>query len=261
MGTALITGASSGLGEEYAWQLASAGHSLVLVARRKDRLDTLAASLRGATGVEVEVLAADLTQAEGVATVARRLDVGSDPFAATECAPVGLLINNAGHGFQHPFVDNDLEQEESGLDLMVRAVLVLSHHAARSMRARGRGAILNVSSIASETGAGTYSAHKAWVKAFTEGLALELAGSGVSATCVMPGPTRTEFFENSGVQFHSLPAWAWSSSEQVVEESLRAVRRGQVLVTPHPASKAALALMRLAPRWVTRAVVRHVPHT
>lgn len=251
MGYALITGASSGLGEEYAWQLARAGHNLVLVARRQAVLEELADRIRIECGVIVEVLATDLSQFDGVRVVQERLEV--EPA-------IGLLVNNAGYGLGASFVDNSLEDEENGLTVMVRAVMALSYSAARAMRERGRGAILNVSSVASETGAGTYSAHKAWVKAFTEGLALELEGTGVTATCVMPGPVKTSFFENAGITFHNLPDWVWANAPQVVRESLAAVRRGQVLITPHPVAKVAMAAMRLAPRWVTRAVVKHTPH-
>ncbi|QWW19320.1 SDR family NAD(P)-dependent oxidoreductase [Schaalia sp. 19OD2882] len=252
MATALVTGASSGLGREYARQLARAGHDLVLVARNGTVLTQLAEALEMEHGARAEVLPADLATRQGVALVAERLDDAT--------RPVSLLVNNAGFGLGKPFPDNDLGAEESALDVMVRAVMILSHHAARAMRRRGRGAILNVASVACETGAGTYSAHKAWVRAFTEGLAAELAGTGVTATCVMPGLTRTEFFDRAGVDLPGAPAWAWSTAEQVVGESLAAVRRGSVLVTPHPAYKAAMTAMRVAPRWFTRAVVAHLPH-
>ena len=160
MGTALVTGATSGIGEEFCWQLASAGHDLVLVARREDALAALAASLANVAGVRAEVIVADLSTEAGCARVAARLDVGGP--ADTEkpdVRPVDLLVNNAGFGLGSAFLDNSLENEINGLNVMVRAVMTLAHHAGISMRSRGRGAILNVGSVASRTGAGTYSAH------------------------------------------------------------------------------------------------------
>lgn len=252
MGTALVTGATSGLGEEFCWQLAAAGHDLVLVARREKLLNALADSLRQIANVKAEVIVADLSKLEDCERVAARID--------QETAPVGLLVNNAGFGLGKPFPDNDLATELGGLDVMVRAVMILSHHAARAMRARGRGAILNVASVASRTGAGTYSAHKAWVVAFTEGLSEELRGTGVTTTVVCPGPVKTAFFENAGVDVSHAPASAMATPEQVCAEALDAVRRARVIITPTPVFKVAMAAMKIAPRWATRRVMRTVPH-
>ncbi len=256
MGTALITGAASGLGEEFCWQLASAGHDLVLVARNERKLEELADKLRTIAGVKAEVLVADLSHPEALAKVADRLDATGEDGRS----PIGLLINNAGFALGAPFPDNDLDAELNGLDVMVRAVMVLAHHAVRAMRARGRGAILNTASVASRTGAGTYSAHKAWVVAFTEGLSEELRGTGVTATAVCPGPVRTPFFEKAGVDMSRTPDALYCTPEEVVTEALDAVRAGRVLVTPTPTYKAAMAAMKLAPRWVVRRAMRSVPH-
>ena len=261
MGTALVTGATSGIGEEFCWQLAAAGHDLVLVARREDALAALAASLTNVAGVRAEVIAADLSTEEGCARVAARLDVGGP--ADTEkpdLRPVDLLVNNAGFGLGSPFLDNTLEREVDGLNVMVRAVMTLAHHAGISMRSRGRGAILNVGSVASRTGAGTYSAHKAWVVAFTEGLAAELAGSGITATVVCPGPVDTPFFEHAGVDMSGTPSWLMASPERVVADALDAVRAGRIHVTPTATYKVAMGAMKLAPRWVTARAMRSVPH-
>lgn len=191
MGRALVTGASSGLGRAFVEELAGSGHDVVLVARDRARLEALAAAVRGRFGVRAEVLVADLSVDDDVALVSRRL--------ADEVEPVTLLVNNAGFGLGQDFVAGSLDRELFGLDVMVRAVLVLSHAAARAMRARGRGAIINVASMTSLTAQGTYSAHKAWVRTFSEGLAVELAGSGVTVTVVNPGLIRTEFHERSHV--------------------------------------------------------------
>ena len=145
MGTALVTGATSGIGEEFCWQLAAAGHDLVLIARREDALRALADSLANVAGVRAEVIAADLATDEGCARVAARLDVGGpDDRDKPDLAPVDLLVNNAGFGLGTDFLDNSLENEINGLNVMVRAVMTLTHHAGISMRSRGRGAILNV---------------------------------------------------------------------------------------------------------------------
>lgn len=252
MGIALVTGATSGIGEEFCWQLAAAHHDLVLVARREDKLHELAEDLRQIAGVNAEVIVADLGVAGDVERVAQRL--------LHEQSPVGLLVNNAGFALGRSFIDNAIEAEENALDVMVRAPMVLSYAALNAMRARGRGAIINVSSVASETGAGTYSAHKAWIRAFSEGLSEELRGTGVTVTAVCPGPVHTNFFDAAGVDMSAAPQWLWATSEQVVTEALAAMRRGQVLVTPTPIYKVAMAAMRIAPRWVTRRVMRSIPH-
>lgn len=286
MGTALVTGATSGLGEEFCWQLAAGGHDLVLVARREQVLEALADKLRNVAGVGAQVIAADLSTPEGVAAVSRRLDIGGpdgpcgtdgDPGGArgTEGAcrgtrgsargtgdgperPVDLLVNNAGFGLGRAFVDNSVANEERGLDVMVRAVMVLGHHAARSMRSRGRGAVLNIGSVASRTGGGTYSAHKAWVVAFTEGLSEELAGTGVSATVVCPGPVATSFFANAGIDLGGRLAVA--TPERVVADALQAVRAGRVQTTPTLTYKAAMAAMKVAPRALVLRAMRFLPH-
>ncbi len=248
MGTALVTGASSGLGLEFAWQLATAHHNVVLVARNTERLELLAGQLRAVAGVHVEVLPADLADRDDVERVAQRL--------RQEERPVGLLVNNAGYALHRRFSSGDIAEEEKALDVMVRAVLVLSRAAIEPMRARGRGAILNVSSIAALMTTGTYSATKAWVRTFTESLATELHGTGVTATALCPGLTRTEFHERAG--FGEVgPELAWLTADRVVAKALADVRRGAVLSTPSLRYKVASGTLRLAPRsWIRAAQVR-----
>jgi short-subunit dehydrogenase len=248
MGTALVTGATSGLGLEFVWQLAAARHDLVLVARDVARLEALAAKLRAAAAVHVEVLPADLSVRHDVERVAQRLRQSE--------RPVGLLINNAGYGLREKFLGSAVSDQEHALDVMVRAVLVLCHAAVGPMVERGRGAILNISSIASLMASGPYSAHKAWVLTFTEGLSEQLRGTGVTATVVNPGLVRTEFHERAGLNFDSLPAAAWLRADRVAAEALEAVRRGIVISTPSKRYLAFSALLRLLPRPLVRAVER-----
>ncbi|QAY63820.1 SDR family NAD(P)-dependent oxidoreductase [Xylanimonas allomyrinae] len=256
MGTALVTGATAGLGLEFAWQLATARHHLVVVARDEARLESLAAQVRAAAGVEVEVVVADLTVPDDVARVAARLAVTGEEEGETR-RPVGLLVNNAGFGTSQRFVGGDLDVEVQALDLMVRAVLVLSHAAAGQMTHRGRGAILNVGSVAALTASGTYAAAKAWVRSFTEGLASELRGTGVTATVLSPGLTHTEFHARAHADMSGVPEIAWLDAPRVVADALADVRRGVVLSTPSLRYKAASALLRVAPRGVVRAVGKY----
>ncbi len=252
MATALITGASAGLGLEFAWQLATARHDLVLVARSAERLKRTAAQLEAAAGVRVEVLAADLADPADVDRVARRL---AEPGSA-ELRPVSLLVNNAGYSSNQRFVGGDLDAEVTALDVMVRSVLVLSHAAAGQMVERGRGAIVNVSSIAALTTAGTYSATKAWVRSFTEGLAVELRGTGVQAMVLCPGLTHTEFHERAGIDYTALPEAAWLSADHVVRVALADLRRGAVISTPSVRYRVAAGALRLMPRSLVRVLGR-----
>jgi len=249
MATVLITGASAGLGLEFAWQLATARHDLVLVARDAERLERLAAQLHAAAGVHVEVLAADLSVRADVERVADRL-------RSTE-RPVGLLINNAGFALHQPFVGGDLAVEERALDLMVRAVLVLSHAAAEQMTARGRGAILNVASIAALFATGTYAAHKAWVRSFTEGLAVALKDTGVTATVLCPGFVHTEFHERADLDMSDYPEIAWLNADAVVATALADVRRGVVISNPSLRYRAVAGFVRLLPRSAVRSIARY----
>ncbi|GMA30124.1 SDR family NAD(P)-dependent oxidoreductase [Litorihabitans aurantiacus] len=257
MGTALITGASAGLGRELAWQLAEDGEDLVLVARDEARLETLAAQLRASAGVEVEVLPADLSVDDDVARVAARLREGGEGSEGSEDRAVDLLVNNAGFGVARPFVRSDLDSEIAALDVMVRAVLVLTRAAVDSMVPRGHGAILNVGSVAALTLSGTYAAHKAWLNTFTQGLAHQLRSTGVTATVVNPGFTRTEFHARLGMAKRPYPAAAWLEADSVVADALEAVRRGRVEVTPSLRYRAISALLRALPTAVVRGLGSH----
>jgi len=246
MATALVTGASAGLGEEFAWQLATARHDLVVVARSRDRLSELAEVVTSATGVAVEVLVADLSTPDGREAVADRLSDAEQP--------VSLLVNNAGFGLGKSFTESTWDEEQVMLDVLVTAPARLTHAVLPGMIERGHGAVLNVSSIAAHLANSTYAAHKRWVLDFTEALAAQLRGTGVTATAVLPGLTRTQFHDGPDLNHyrHEFPDAAWLDAEQVVTSALAAARRGTVVVTPSVRYAAAGTLARLTPKALTR---------
>ncbi|MDO5287767.1 MAG: SDR family NAD(P)-dependent oxidoreductase [Actinomycetia bacterium] len=252
MARALVTGGTSGIGNEFAHQLAGRGYDLVLVARDTERLERVAAEIRDRFRVEVEVLTADLAVREDLLAVAERL-------GSTE-SPVDMLVNNAGFGLHGSLLDEDFSAAERALDVMCLAVLVLSAAAGRAMRPRGAGSIINVGSTSGLITAGTYSAVKAWVNVYTEGLAVELAGSGVLVTALLPGWVRTEFHQRAGINAARLPGVVWIDVEQVVRECLDDNAAGRVLSVPGRRWAAAAVLARLAPRrtirWVSSALSR-----
>ncbi len=246
MGVALVTGGSSGLGKEFAEQLAGRGHDLVLVARDRARLETVAAEIAGRHGVAVEVLVADLAERTDLQRVADRV---ADP-----ARPVDLLVNNAGFGSRTSLVANDLAEEERAVDVMVRAVMVLCHTAGGAMRRRGRGAILNVSSVASFTVMGHYSAIKSYVTVLSEALATELGPHGVTVTALCPGFVHTEFHDRAEMDMSRLPRQLWLEAPAVVREALDAVASGKVVSVPSPLYKGVVGVLRVVPRRVSRRV-------
>ena len=256
MTTALVTGATAGIGREFAVQLAARGNDLVLVARDVERLEELAAELRRTRGIQVEILLADLSDREATARVAQRL--------ADRERPVDVLVNNAGFGMKQSFLVNDLADEEGMFDVLCRAVLVLSHAAGRAMKERGRGQIINVSSVAGWIASGTYSAAKSWVTVFTEGLAGELAGSGVTATALCPGFVRTEFHARAQIRDEAFPDALWLEAPMLVRECLDDAAAGRVISVPSLTYKALSLALKVVPRALVRSggvVTRHRPPT
>ena len=241
-----MTGATAGLGREFAEQLAARGDDLVLVARDRGRLEVVAVDLRDRHGVDVEVIAADLAERDQLQRVADR--------AADPTRPVDLLVNNAGFGSRKGFVTNDLAEEERAVDVMVRAVMVLCHAAAGAMRARGSGAILNVSSVASFTAMGHYSAIKSYVTVLSEALSNELVPHGVTVTAVCPGFVRTEFHQRAEMDMSRLPEGLWLQAPDVVRDALDAVSVGTVVAVPSPVYKGVVGVLRVVPRRVSRRV-------
>jgi short-subunit dehydrogenase len=250
MPTALVTGATAGIGHEFALQLAAQGHDLVLVARDAARLERVAEELRSRYGADVETLAADLSDRARLQAVADRIGDAD--------RPVDVVVNNAGFALKGRFLQNDIADEERHLDVLVRAVLVLSHAAGRAMAARGRGRIINVSSVASFIASGTYSAAKAWVTTFTEGLASELAGTGVTATALCPGFTHTEFHDRAGIRMDGMPGFMWLDAQRLVADCLADVEKGRVVSVPGLQYKAIVGLLRVVPRSLVRRSARSV---
>jgi len=247
MGTALVTGASAGIGRAFCSELAERGHDLVVVARDRARLENLSDELQARYAVRVEILVADLADRPHVQRVAERL---ADPHR-----PVDLLVNNAGFGLSRPILDGDLAEEERALDVLCRAVLVLSHAAGRAMRSRGRGAIINVSSVAGFFAESSYSAAKAWATTFSEALSGQLSGTGVTVTALCPGLTHTEFHQRGGFDqdaMSSVPEALWLNADRLVRDCLDDVSAGKVISVPGAPYKAAVAITRVIPRSLMR---------
>ncbi len=244
MPTALITGATAGLGAAFARALAAQGDDLVLVARNSERLSQAAAQLSADHGVQVETFRADLSVREDVLRVASRIEDAN--------RPVELLVNNAGFGLTHKLLDPDMSEHEYAMDVMCLAVLVLGGAAGRAMRRLGRGRIINVASLAAWLTNGNYSAVKAWVKVYSEALANELHGSGVTVTALCPGWVRTEFHERAGIRTSSIPDWVWVSADECVAAALADAARGRVISVPTTRWKVARVVAEVVPRPVVR---------
>lgn len=241
---ALVTGASAGIGREFCRQLAVRGADLILVARDGERLRELAAELTAEHGVGAEVLVADLATDAGVEAVAARI------AAAPELA---LLVNNAGFGTTGAVAHADPVEQERMVRLHVLAPLRLTQAALPAMLRQGAGGIINVSSVAGflySSGSANYCATKAYLTTLTEGLAVELAGTGVRAQALCPGFTRSEFHQRMGSGgVHGRPGFPWLSAESVVAASLAQLDRGGPTVCiPGLRYKLIVALLRLLPR-------------
>ena len=250
---ALVTGASSGLGQTFATQLAAEGTDVVLVARSAEQLEELASNLRAAHDVEAEVLAADLVTAEGRAAVEDRL--------RDDERPVDLLVNNAGFGTIGRLVQQDVEAQARMVELNVTTVVRLSHVAAWQMAERGHGGILNVSSLSAfqplPTMA-TYAATKAAVSSFTQALHEELLGTGVHVTTLSPGFTRTSFAAAAGATetADAIPAALWMEPEPVCRAGLQGVASNRASVVPGLANRAASVVVSSVPGTLKRKLGR-----
>ena len=256
--TTLITGASSGLGAEFSRQLAPYARSLVLVARRSERLEALAADLRGIhPHLVVRIYAADLALED------RRLALAA--WLETENITIDFLINNAGLGDHGDFETSEWGRVKSMLDVNISALTHLTHLLVPRMIACGRAAILNVSSVASFfplPNMAVYSATKAYVTSFSEAIAMELRPHGITVTALCPGPMQTEFFDvatredgaDSTAHFEAFPAFVVSPQE-AVEVGLRAVARDRARVIPGPLLAAAVAVALVIPFFIVRRII------
>lgn len=241
---ALVTGASAGLGAEFARQLAARGFDLVLVARRRERLEALAVELQRQSAIRAEPLVADLLDEDDLKRV-------EDCIARDE--NLECLVNNAGFGVAEPFYRSEVGPQDAMHRLHVMATMRLTHAALRPMVARQKGAIINVSSLAGfapRSGNTSYYATKAWINCFTEGIYLELKSlrSPVRVQALCPGFTYTEFHDVMGVDRNVVPKSLWMSATDVVAASLRGLERGKLFVVPGWRYKLLWALLRILPR-------------
>lgn len=246
---ALITGPTSGLGEGFARRYAADGHDLVLVARDGERLERLAAELRAQHGVGAEVLVADLAVADDRQRVADRLRDG-----------VAVLVNNAGFGTSGEFWSADYALLQKQLDVNVTAVMALTHAALPAMLAAGSGTVLNVASVAGLLpGRGsTYSASKAWVVSFSEGLSNGLTGTGVGIHALCPGFVHTEFHRRAGIDMDGTPSVLWLEVDDVVRDTLAGIAAGKVVIIPGLQYKVLTTAGRMVPRNLVRAMTKVV---
>ncbi|MFN2503058.1 MAG: SDR family NAD(P)-dependent oxidoreductase [Acidimicrobiales bacterium] len=250
-GTALVTGASSGIGRAFACALAAAGTDLVLVARRRPRLEEMAAELAADHARRVDVIEADLTEPDQRAVVEDRL--------ADSEHPIDVLVNSAGFGTEGRFSDLPVEGEEQEVLLNVLCLLRLTHAALPGMIERGRGAVINVSSIAGHQPIpmwATYSATKAFVTSFSRALSAEVEGTGVRVLTLMPGFTRTEFHEQTGLTRELIPGPAWMTPDEVAAIALRALERGRTDSIPGLHYRALATASRLSPWPLTKRVLK-----
>jgi short-subunit dehydrogenase len=238
MPTALVTGPATGIGRAFADKLALEGYDLVLVSRDEAKLKEVAADITRLHGVECEVLAADLTDADDLARVEERFRTG----------PIEVLVNNAGFGQKKPFWANPVDVEEKQLDLLVRVVLRLTHAAVLPMIERGSGAVINVSSVAGFLQRNIYSAHKAWVTNFSAGLALELHAKGVAVMALCPGFVHTEFHERMGMDKSLIPSFMWLDATDLVDAAWKDLMRGKPISIPSRRYKLIVAAARFIPR-------------
>lgn len=244
MSTALITGATAGIGNAYAELLAKQGFDLVLVARDLPRLNQVAKRLSKTYKIKVETLKADLTKPAQLARVEKRVSNISKP--------IEVLVNNAGFGIKESFIDTQIKKEQELLDVLVTAPLRLTHAVLPGMIKRNNGTIVNVSSVASWIAGGTYSAAKSYLTVFTEYLHTELKDTNVNISALCPGFTRTEFHERGKMRMSGLPNFMWLTVDQVVAQSWKYAKAGKVICIPGWQYLILSTVARIAPRPLVR---------
>ena len=251
--TCVVTGASSGIGVELARQLAARGHGVTLVARREDRVRELARELAQAHGVRAEAIACDVGEPDQRRRLAREI--------SERGLTVEVLVNNAGFGSAGRFQSLDPEREAEIVRVNVEAVVALCGAYAPAMVARGRGAILNLASVAAYQPLprqATYAASKAFVLSFTEALHADLHGTGVTAAALCPGPVKTEFFDVADMEggFDGVPEFVWLTPLETARAGIEGLERGSRVVVPGAANKAGALSGRLAPRGLLLPLLR-----
>ena len=244
MATALITGATAGIGAAYAKLLAKEGFDLVLVARDLPRLKGVAKVLSKLYKIKAETIKADLTKPAQLAKIEKRL--------ANNSKPIEVLINNAGFGLKDSFLVSNLAKEQELLDVLVTAPMRLSHAVLPGMIKRNSGSIVNVSSVASFIAGGTYSAAKSYLTVFSEYLHTELRDTNVKVSALCPGFTRTEFHARGKMKMSGLPNYMWTTVDQVVAKSWRYVKAGKVICIPGWQYMLLSSIARIAPRPLVR---------
>jgi uncharacterized protein len=249
----LVTGASSGFGEEFARQYAAQGHSLVLVARRLDRLQKLAETLRQQYHVKVVVEQVDLADVTAIVQLHERLrdrDIAVD-----------ILINNAGHGLQGPFLDRQVDAALAMVQLDIASLTAVTHVFAQDMRKRGRGKILLIASLLAYCGVqnfAVYAASKAYVLRLGEALHRELKRDGVTVTVLCPGMSHTGFAQAAQQKLTPMLKRVMMQPAPVVRAGIRALRLGRISAVPGFANKAVVMLARTTPRWLNQAIFSRV---
>lgn len=244
MTSALITGATAGIGKSFAEQLAKRGYDLVLVARDQARLKDLASELAKVHGIKTEVLTADLTKQTDLGEVACR--------AAAE--DIDLVVNNAGFGIKQNFVGGEIEAEQNLLDVLVTAVMRVTHAALPGQVKRNRGGVINVSSVAGWLSSGTYSSAKAWVTTFSEALATQLKKQNVHVMALCPGYTRTEFHQRADMKIETIPNWMWLDVDRVVEKALKDFFANKPVSVPGIQYKFLSFIAQYLPRPIVRII-------
>ena len=244
MSTALVTGATAGIGESFTRLLASKGYDLVLVARDKKRLQERATSLSKKYKINVEVLQADLSVPTQLARVEKRL--------SNSKKPIEVLVNNAGFGIKDSFLVSSIEDELLLIDVLARAPMQLMHAVLPQMISRDSGTIINNSSVASFIAGGTYSAAKSYLTVHTESLHTELSKTNIKISALCPGFTHTEFHQRGKMKMSGLPNFMWLEADRVVAESWQAAQAGKVICIPGWQYKILSTIARFGPRPLVR---------
>ncbi len=248
--TALITGASAGMGARFAHLLAKEGYDLVLVARNEVRLTITAAELEKVFGIHCEILSADLSTDEGLLAVSNR--------AGNPDRPIEVLINNAGFGIGESFFKSQIQVEQQLLDVLVKAPMHLMHSVLPGMKTRNSGIIINVSSVAGWITGGSYSAAKSYLTVLSESMHTELRGTNVKVLALCPGFTHTEFHQRGKMRMDSLPNFMWLDADHVVAKGWSDAVAGKAISVPGWQYTILTWFARLAPRPLVRKIGMNV---